>query len=197
MRRNNNYNFSSLVSLPVVYLISISTVFAETTIHKNTETGLITYGAEQDGFSIELIQLLPDFVRAIYAKHDFPKNEVERIANYCVFGTIIKNTSLHALSYDVSNWHYGYEGDIHTVKTKTEWLNEWSKVGILFSWTLLPDAGTFEVGDWQQGFTTIKTPRESKFDLTVNWTLDDNGKSVSYSNTIKGIACPPQTIIEK
>ena len=197
MHRNFCYIPPSLVALSIVSLISISTVLAETTIHRNNESGLITYGSEQDGFSIELIQLLPDFVRAIYAKHDFPKNEVERIANYCVFGTIIKNTSRHTLSYDVSSWHYRYAGDIHTVKTKTEWLDEWRKVGIIFSWTLLPDAGTFEVGDWQQGFTTILAPRDAKFDLIVKWQLDENGKNVSYSNRIKDVACPPQTITGK
>ena len=186
----------NLLTLSGFFLILISTASADVTVHRNNDSGLLTWGVDQDGFSIELIQLLPDFVRAIYAKHDFPKQEIERIANFCVYGTIIKNTSAYALSYDVSNWFYGYDGNNHSVKTKTQWLDEWSKVGIVFSWTLLPDSGVFEVGDWQQGFTTIKVPRDAKFDLTVNWHLDENDNNLSYSNTIKGISCPPQSIMD-
>jgi hypothetical protein len=42
---------------------------ADVSIHKNERSGLLTWTSEDNGFSIELIQLLPDFVRAVYAKH--------------------------------------------------------------------------------------------------------------------------------
>ena len=115
-------------------------------VHKNENSGLLTWTVDRDGFSIELIQLLPDFVRAIYAKHGFSKKELERIAGYCVFGTIIKNTSTFPLSYKVSDWRYKAKNITHEVKTKSQWLEEWRKAGITFSWTLLPDTGLFEVG---------------------------------------------------
>jgi hypothetical protein len=180
----------------IIFLASfVMTVSAANfSINKNETSGLLTWTAEDEGFSIELIQLLPDFIRAIYAKHDFPEEEVERAASYCVFGTILKNTSDKLLSYRVADWRYRTkDGKEHAVKTKTEWLEEWRKAGIIFSWTLLPDEGDFYVGDWQQGFTTIDLPRESEFDLIYKWELD--GKA--YSGVLENIRCAPETLIKK
>ncbi|MCW8831228.1 MAG: hypothetical protein OQK32_06890, partial [Gammaproteobacteria bacterium] len=135
--------------------------------------------------------LLPDFVRAIYSSHDFSRAEIERIAGYCVFGSIIKNTSQQQLSYKVKNWTYtDAVGKTHPVKTKSQWLEEWRRAGITFSWTLLPDDGVFNVGDWQQGFTTVKLPRKAQFDLTYTWTLD----SKAHSGTLKNLQCAPENI---
>ena len=174
-----------------LFLVIATVQAANDSVHKNEQTGLLTYTSESEGFSIELIQLLPDFVRAVYAKHDFPKSEIERIANYCVFGSIVKNTSQQQLHYKVADWTYSDEqGKLQPVKTKSQWLKEWQKAGITFSWTLLPDDNIFEVGDWQQGFTTIKTARDSKFDLTYRWTLD----GVAHSGTLKNLQCAPQDI---
>lgn len=164
---------------------------AEVSIHKNEQSGLLTWTSEDDGFSIELIQLLPDFVRAVYTKHDLPRAEIDRIASYCVYGSILKNTSEQLLTYKVKEWTYtDPQGEAHPVKTKSQWLTEWKKAGITFSWTLLPDDVVFDIGDWQQGFTTIKLPRESQFDLTYTWTLD----GVPHSGTLKNLSCPPENI---
>jgi hypothetical protein len=165
----------------------------EISIHKNEVSGLLTWTADDEGFRIELIQLLPDFIRAIYAKHNFPQQEVERAASYCVFGTILKNTSDQHLSYRVSQWRYRTkDGKQHPVKTKTQWLAEWRKAGITFSWTLLPDVGEFSVGDWQQGFTTIKLPRETEFDFIFKWQLD----GVKHTGVLKNIRCAPESLPE-
>ncbi len=177
----------------VLALMATDSAATEVSIHKNEISGLLTWTAVDDGFQIELIQLLPDFIRAIYAKHDFPKDEVERTASYCVFGTILKNTSEQHMSYRVSDWRYQTkDGQQHPVKTKSQWLKEWRKKGITFSWTLLPDVGEFSVGDWQQGFTTIKLPRETKFDLIYKWQLD----GVMHSGILKDLQCAPETLQE-
>lgn len=185
------------VCVLTVMLLKAGMVTAATTsIHKNEISGLLTWTAEDEGFKIELIQLLPDFVRAIYAKHEFPNDELERVAAYCVFGTIIKNTSNQHLSYRVENWQYrainsnGTYAEALPVKTKTQWLEEWRKAGVTFSWTLLPDVGEFAVGDWQQGFTTIKLARESEFDLLYKWELD----GVAHSGTLKNVKCAPESL---
>jgi hypothetical protein len=172
-------------------LLSTSVHAADVSVHKNELSGLLTWTSEDDGFSIELIQLLPDFVHAVYAKHDFPQSEIDRINTYCVFGSILKNTSQQRLTYKVSEWSYiDQQGKTHPVKTKSQWLEEWKKAGITFSWTLLPDDVVFEEGDWQQGFTTIKLPRESHFDLIYRWTLD----GVAHSGTLKDLSCAPEDI---
>ncbi len=167
-------------------------------VHTNETTGLLTWTAEDNGFTIELIQLTPDFIRAIYEKHNFPADEIERVASYCIFGTILKNTSKQKMSYRVSDWRYtskdrnGNMGQALPVKTKTQWLAEWKKAGITFSWTLLPAAGDFSVGDWQQGFTTIKLPRESEFDFMYKWKLGD----MAYTGTIKNVKCAPESLTD-
>ena len=163
----------------------------EVFVRRNEQSGLYTWKVEDTGFSMELIQLIPDFVRAVYGKQNFPREEIERIAGYCVFGTILKNTSDRHMSYRVSDWRYrDSSGSLHPVKTKTQWLEEWKKSGIVFSWTLLPDIGEFAEGDWQQGFTTIKLPREAQFDLIYKWQLD--GKP--YTGVIKNMRCAPEQL---
>ena len=165
---------------------------SQTTIHKNKESGLLIWTSKGNGFSIELIQLIPDFIRATYGNHNFPPEEIERIAGYCLFGTIIQNTSQQQVSYRVSDWRYiDKKGKSYPVKTKTQWLDEWKKAGITFSWTLLPDSGDFEVGDWQQGFTTVQLAREEKFDFVYNWTLD----GVKHTATIKNMSCAPDELV--
>ena len=190
--------------LITVMFLSIILVFAEdivakTVVHENKASGLLTWTSDDVGFRIEFIQLLPDFVRAIYAKHHFPGSEIERIAGYCVFGTILKNTADGKMTYRVKDWRYrvkdktGATGKEHAVKTKTQWLEEWRKVGIKFSWTLLPDIGEFEVGDWQQGFTTIALPRDSEFDLIYRWEI----AGVMHTGTVENMRCAPESLAEE
>ena len=184
------------IFIAVLLLATTTLHAADVSVHKNKVSGLLTWSAQDDGFSIELIQLLPDFIRAIYAKHNFPEQEIERAASYCMFGTILKNTSQQHLSYRVADWRYrtnddkGGHGKELPVKTKTQWLDEWRKAGIKFSWTLLPDIGEFSVGDWQQGFTTIKLPRDSTFDLIYKWSLDD----VEHVGVLENVECPPASL---
>jgi len=164
---------------------------AELNIYKSNESGLLTWSSKDNGFSIELIQLNPDFVRAVYSRHGLPPDEVERIAGYCVFGSIIQNTSQQQLSYRVSDWRYvDKNGKSYPVKTKAQWLEEWRNAGITFAWTLLPESGDFGIGDWQQGFTTIQIDRNKKFDFIYTWTLD--GKK--YQGKIENMSCAPASL---
>lgn len=185
-----------IILFSFLFVLNTVAYAANVVIHKNETSGLLTWTVDDTGFRIELIQLLPDFIRAIYAKHNFPDDEVERAASYCVFGTILNNTSDKHLSYKVSNWRYrarhgnGEYGKQQAVKTKTQWLEEWKKAGIQFSWTLLPDKGEFAAGDWQQGFTTIGLPRESEFDLIYKWELD----GVEHTGILENLKCAPETL---
>jgi len=183
----------SLLAIFIVMALVTGAVASEVKVHENENTGLLTWTLNDKGFQIELIQLLPDFIRAIYAKHNFPKDEIERAASYCVFGTILKNTSDQQLSYRVADWRYQTaDGKLHPVKTKTQWLEEWRKSGVTFSWTLLPDIGEFSIGDWQQGFTTIKLPRNTEFDMIFKWQLD----GVLHTGTLENISCAPESLPE-
>ena len=157
-------------------------------IYRNDKSGLLSWLREADGFRVEFIQLLPDFVRAVYARHGFPEDAVEEMASWCIFGSIIKNTSGRPLRYRVADWRYrDSQGRLHPVKTKTQWLREWRRKGIPFSWSLLPDKGDFAAGDWQQGFTTLALPHGASFDLLYSWSVDGR----PYQGEIKQMRCAP------
>ena len=145
-------------------------VFASNNVSVSTDpnNGIKTWGWEGKGLAIELLQVNPDFIRATYARRGLPKTIIESVATRCVFGTIIRNVSNSPLRYKVSDWRYiAPDGTENKIKTKTEWLNEWRSMGVRFSWSILADDPTFEVGDWVQGFTTMAEPHGSKLDLKV------------------------------
>ena len=184
----------NLFVLSVMIIAVTETAASEVKVYKNENSGLLTWTVKDDGFQIELLQLLPDFIRAIYAKHDFPEDEIERAASYCIFGTILKNTSDQQMSYRVADWRYQTsDGKQYPVKTKTQWLEEWRNAGVTFSWTLLPDEGEFSVGDWQQGFTTVQLPRNTEFDMIFKWQLD----GVEHTGILENIKCAPESLPEK
>jgi hypothetical protein len=156
--------------------------------HQDPVTGLITWKVQEPGFSLQLIQLLPDYVTAVYSARGLPPSLVKTMASHCVFGTIIKNESGEQLSYRVADWRYvTADGKAHPIKTKTEWVKEWKDQGVSFRWSILPDDQTFEPGDWSQGFTTIALPPDSPFDLIYTW----RHQSENRKGTLEGLRCAP------
>ena len=157
----------------------------------NPASGLSTWRMEDAAFSIELIQLLPDFVRAVFASKGLPQEVIDAVSSYCAFGTIVRNRSAAPLSYNVADWRYlTADGVAHTGKTKAAWVSEWHDMGIAFRWTLLPEAQTFQVGDWGQGFTTVGLPPGTRFDLHFGWS--QHGKAIL--RVIKDMQCAPEDI---
>jgi hypothetical protein len=137
-------------------------------------------------FAIELIPVAPDSVRAMYARKDFPKSLQETVAAFCVLGTVIRNETAAALSYDTNDWRYTARGGKpQRPRNKDEWLALWREHGVDFSYSLLPTAQTFEPGDWAQGLTTLQLPRGTVFDLSYTWT--QQGKR--FSATLEGVKC--------
>lgn len=153
------------------------------------DSGQMAWKVDDRGFSLELLQLVPDYVRAVYGLRGFSKELIEDIARYCVFGSVAINTSDRPLSYRVADWRYRLaDGSTHALKTKSDWIAQWKRAGIPFNWTLLPDDVTFEVGDWAQGFTTVLVPRDQPFDLEYSWTIGDQ----THVGHIDGLRCAPE-----
>jgi hypothetical protein len=158
---------------------------------KNPATGLSRWHTEGQEFSLELIQLIPDFVRAVFDSKGLPPEIIDSVSSYCVFGTIVRNTADVPLSYNIADWRYvTADGVEHVGKLKSEWVSEWREMGVAFRWTLLPEAETFQVGDWGQGFTTVLLPHGASFDLHYSWTRD--GKI--HHATIEGLRCAPSEL---
>jgi hypothetical protein len=179
------------LSLLLLLVLTLQAAAGEVVREIDPDSGLVTWRAEDPAFSIELIQLLPDFVRAVFEAKGLPDAVIDAVASYCVFGTIVRNRSAGPLSYDVAEWRYvTTDGVAHAGRTKAEWVREWREQGIAFRWTLLPEAQTFQVGDWGQGFTTVKLAPGTRFDLHYGWRQGD----VQDSRVIEGMRCAPEDI---
>lgn len=161
--------------------------------HTDPDTGLLSWQIREPGFGMQLLQVLPDYVRATYSARGLPPDVVETVAGYCVFGTIVTNDSQQQLSYRVADWRYvTKDGKSHPLKTKTQWVNEWKDQGVAFRWSILPDDQTFEPGDWSQGFTTIPLPPGSVFDLVYSWRY----QSETHEGKLEGLRCAPAELPE-
>lgn len=155
---------------------------------KNPDTGLLSWKVKESGLSIEFIQVLPDYVAAVYGSRDIPPAVLESMAGYCVFGTILKNESAQELTYRMADWRYvTRDGSEHRIKTKTEWVAEWKGRGVSYRWSLLPDDQVFEPGDWSQGFITFRLPPDSVFDLKFSWRYQGE----EHTGTIRDMRCAP------
>ena len=179
-----------LVSVVVPALIPIASK-ADTTQFKDPATGLLSWKSVSDGFSLQLIQLHPDYVTAVYNSRGLPQKLIDGVLKYCVFGTIIKNESVNEeVAYKVAHWQYSSsDGKKLPVKTKSQWLKEWEAMGVGYRWSMLADDQVFSPGDWIQGFTTIALKPGESFDFHYRWTY--KGKAID--KTIKGIRCATTT----
>ncbi len=157
----------------------------------DAQTGLKSWSWQGDGLGIELLQVAPDFIRASYASRGLPESIREAVAKRCVFGTIVRNLSELPLHYRVADWRYIPTGGTErTIKTKTEWLEEWHALGVRFSWSILADDPTFARGDWIQGFTTMAEPHGSRLDLKVVWHIE--GKR--HEKVLSSLECAPAPV---
>jgi len=178
---------TSLLAGVVAGLLAAN-VQADVTRQVNPDTGLVAWHSSGDTLDFELLQVLPDYVRAVFASRGLPAAVIDKVSSYCVFGTILKNTTDDPLGYRVADWSYQTpDGKRHTIKTKTDWVNEWQDMGLAFRWSMLPDEQTFEVDDWGQGFTTIPLQPGDRFALSYSWTR--NGKV--ETRTIEEVECAP------
>ena len=184
------YFIRHIAKILVVLLLSsagsVPYCFAAVETFTDETSGLISWKAQHPGFSLQFIQLLPDYVRAVYGARGLPQEVVELMAGYCVFGTIIKNESGDVLGYRVADWRYfTADGQSQPVKTKTQWLKEWQDMGVAFRWSLLPDEQQFSAGDWSQGFTTLPLAPGTIFKLSYQWT--QQGKT--HNGTFEQLQC--------
>lgn len=162
-------------------------IAGKTVVTENPSTKLKSWKQIENGFSIELIQLLPEFVQATFAARDLPAAIFQSMRGYCVFGTVVRNESEAEVSYRVADWRYRTrDGKTHALRTKSEWIAVWKKAGADFGFAILPDDITFDAGDWAQGFTTPKVAPGTQFDLIFTWNL--HGKK--HTGILRNVACP-------
>jgi len=163
----------------------------EVTPEKISSSGLLTWTVEEPEYSLKLIQLLPEFVSAVFSSRGLPPKVVDTLKEYCVFGTIYKNKSSGTLAYRVADWRFiTPDGKEHSIKTKDDWARQWADMGTPFRWLLLPAEQTFSVGDWSQGFTTIKLPPDSVFNLKFSWRFQGE----THQRMLENLRCAPSEL---
>jgi hypothetical protein len=161
---------------------------AEVQEQRSPQTGLSSWRVVDRGFSLELIQVSPDYVKAFYASRGLPPKLIDGIAGYCVFGTVARNESDEPLSYRAADWRYvTADGARHPLKTKSDWVKEWKDMGVAYTWSLLPDDQTLDPGDWNQGFTTLALAPGTAFHLSYAWSQHDQ----TYTGKLEGLRCAP------
>ena len=137
-------------------------------------------------FTVQLIQLSPDSVRAFYEGMGYPPKAIDAIAQVCVFGTSIRNNAKIPITYDVADWKaVTADGRQHPLISKTQWLQRWKAFGVGSDWSILPARQTLQVGDWAQGFTTVDLPRDARFKLVFFWS--EHG--TQHQATLAGPQC--------
>ncbi len=160
--------------------------FADAKHSIDDTSGRSKWQVEEQGFNLTLTQLDTDYVSAVFAARGLPKDVVADISTYCLFGTIIKNTSNTTLNSQLSNWRaVTDDAKPHKLKLKAQWVKQWSAKGVGFRWLLLADKQHFDDGDWIQGFITVALPAGQIFDLNYSWRHQDK----QFNNTIKGMRC--------
>jgi hypothetical protein len=177
------------LAVALLWLLSgMAAVAADTQHFRDPETGLLAWRFQQPGFSLQLVQMLPDYVAAVYASRGLPPELIARMRDHCVFGTILTNDSDVTLRYRVADWRaVTPDGVSHPFRAKSAWVKEWAAMGVGFRWSMLADEQSFAPGDWMQGFTTVELPPDTAFDF--HFSVDLQGKR--HDGTMAGVRCAP------
>lgn len=160
---------------------------AEVVVSVNPVTHMKTWQQSEQGISLEMLQLTQEAAEATYSSRDLSRLIYESMHGYCVFGSVVRNETNAALTYHVSDWRVvASDGKKQRLRTKSQWLADWKKKGVGFSWSILPDDLTLDVGDWSLGYTPIKLSPGENFDLIYTWR--QNGKL--FTNILRNLSCP-------
>lgn len=178
-------------------LCMLSTAQAEVVTGIDGEAQLPYWELREPGMTLRLVQRLPDQTRAFFMARGFPREDVELVANNCVFQTVFKNVGQGAgagvLEYDLRDWVVSGAGREARMQTREYWAEEWSRRGIVksariaFEWALYPTRQTYNPGDYNWGMSVFGLPPGSRFDLTVVWRLGGERRSAR----IEGMQCAP------
>ncbi len=118
--------------------------------------------------------------RAFFLARGFNREQAERIAQSCVFQTVVKNRSNQTsrpsrFSYNLNDWQVNHNGKTLPLLTRQKWETIWQQeelnkpVRLAFEWALYPTEQTYQPGDYNWGMTLYGLPPGSRFDLKVVW----------------------------
>lgn len=161
----------------------------------DADTGLESWRVEAEGFSLELVQRLPDQTRAFFQGRGLDAVLADEIARGCVFQTIAGNTAAApdapVIALDLAEWRIDSGQGQRPLMLEHDWQREWERRGadpaarIAFRWALYPTRQEFHPGDYNWGMTTYGVLPGSVFDLHIVWRRGDELRQY----VLKGLRC--------
>ncbi len=150
------------------------------------QTGAEHWMISRDGVTLELTQRTPEQVEAFYLGRGFPPELARRIAGFCVLVVALRNQSQAPIRYELDRWRYVTpDGKARIPRPKEDWIREWREYGVIFGFSQLSGAQTFQPGDWNGAMVTFEVPHGGRFDLHYQWTTQ--GREIT--GTIEGVRC--------
>jgi hypothetical protein len=165
--------------------------------HDETASGLLGWRVQDENIKIELNPLQKDQVRAFYLGRGFSVPLTERIAEACVYQLVIENISDPEtnvlLEVKLSDWRLSDESGPRALRSKDEWIREWTASGasaasiLAFKWATFPSQQNFKLtGDFGWGMIPFGNQTGETFDLHLKWHTE--GELVEQF--VSGLSCP-------
>lgn len=169
---------------------------ADVWVERGKESGLMTWEWRHAGISLRLVQRHPDQTRAYMLARGFSREQANRIARACLFGSMFRNDGMVPLDFDLDEWRVLHEGDSRSLVTREEWAQRLPKgaspdgARIALRWSLLPTRQHFEPGDYNWGMTSYGLAPGEHFDLQIR--LRVGGEPLKA--TIPDLECAPENL---
>lgn len=133
--------------------------------------------------ALRLIQRLPEQTRGFFLARGFSAAGADRVAEACVFQTILKNVAAPAergvpasrVHYDLREWRVIADGSSRRMQTRERWRARWrdgresQAARIAFEWALFPTEQTYRPGDYNWGMSIFGLRPGASFDLKLVW----------------------------
>lgn len=167
------------------------------------ETGILRgWSWESQGISLQQVQRLPDQTRAFFQGRGFSAQAASRLAECCVFQTILRNEGQVPIEVDLAGWRVkslAVPGAYpKPLKLTPDWQGDWGTLGVpqsarvAFQWAMFPNRQTFEAKDWAMGMVSFSLQPGERFDLQAQWRR--GGETMTA--TLPGLQCAPDVPAE-
>lgn len=163
-------------------------------VESDPATGLIGWHWQGEHLTVELAQLLPDQTRAFFLGRGFEPALADRIAESCVFQSIMRNVGSDGeLALDLQDWRTHAVDGSKGLRLNRDWQTEWEakeaaeSARIAFRWALFPTEHRFEPGDWLMGMIVFDRPPGETFDLELTWQEAGESRRVM----LRDVRCAP------
>jgi hypothetical protein len=172
--------YTEILLFTSLFALAVPAFGIEVNTGTDEQARLPYWQVRNDMMSLRLVQRLPIQTRGFFLARGFSREQVERIAQSCVFQTVFKNISdttanPSALHYNLNEWQIGYHGQARSLMTRQDWSAIWKQqqvkkpVKLAFKWALYPTYQEYKPGDYNWGMTLYGLKPGSVFDLKVVW----------------------------